>query len=40
MSVQWDDGYTFKLTSLARVNFTPHKPKYRLYNGMMVTPSN
>ena len=23
--VKWDDGF-FKLTSLARVNFTPHKP--------------
>ena len=24
--VQWDDGYIFKLTFLARVNFPPHKP--------------
>ena len=24
--VQWDDGYIFKLTFLAHVNFTPHKP--------------
>ena len=23
-----DDGYIFKLTLLARVNFTPHKPYY------------
>ena len=24
--VQWDDCYIFKLTFLAHVNFTPHKP--------------
>ena len=24
--MRWDDGYIFKLTLLACVNFTPHKP--------------